>query len=248
MVRCSRPGFFMPEDVRFARAYSRRAAFTLLELLVAIAVIAVLAGILLPVLSRSRQAAQDVQCLSGTRQLAIANWMFAIDHDQFVYWAPGTDRRRLLSPYLTEGSNSTYRDQDVWNCPRNQLQEDPEAPGQALAASYGFNTYLNHERTERVRSPAATVMVADGGINDAGEPNTATHLWPPSRPGTGGGEARPNPRHRGKAVAAFCDGHAALTPLEEPFYPGPPTVWTGQTPTVTDPDHPDYKDMLWDLF
>lgn len=238
----------MSDSYLHTHAFRRRAAFTLLELLVAIGVIALLVGILLPVLARSRRAAQNVQCLSNNRQLAIANWMFAVDTGAFVYWAFGTDRKILLSPYLGEGSNSTYKEKDAWNCPLNELAERSDTPGTALAASYGFNTYLNSQSTESVRNPAATVMLADGGINDAGLPNTATHLWPPSRPGSGGGEVRPNPRHEEKVVAAFSDGHVIITPLEEPFYPGPPTVWMGQTPAITDPNHPDYKDTLWDLY
>src|SRR5438045_9486386 len=47
----------------------RRGAFTLVELLVVIAMIAVLAALLLPTVARAREAARQVMCLSNLRHL-----------------------------------------------------------------------------------------------------------------------------------------------------------------------------------
>lgn len=51
-------------------------AFTLIELLVVIAIIAVLAALLLPVISRTRSGARGIQCLNNNRQLMMAWRMY----------------------------------------------------------------------------------------------------------------------------------------------------------------------------
>lgn len=69
-------------------------AFTLVELLVVISVIALLISILLPSLNRARQQSRSVQCLTNLRQLAYGWHMYADDNNDIVlpgrfFKAPG---------------------------------------------------------------------------------------------------------------------------------------------------------------
>ena len=61
---------------------SRRKAFTLVELLVVIGIIAIIAAILFPVFARERATGRRASCLSNLKQIAAANLMYAQDNDE----------------------------------------------------------------------------------------------------------------------------------------------------------------------
>jgi prepilin-type processing-associated H-X9-DG protein/prepilin-type N-terminal cleavage/methylation domain-containing protein len=58
------------------------AAFTMIELLMVIAIIACLAALLMPTLAAARQKADSIACMSNLRQIGIASQLYAAEHSQ----------------------------------------------------------------------------------------------------------------------------------------------------------------------
>ena len=62
----------------------KKSIFTLIELLVVIAIIAILASMLLPALSKARQAAQSIKCVSNMKQMCLGANIYASENDNYL--------------------------------------------------------------------------------------------------------------------------------------------------------------------
>jgi len=71
---------------RFSLLRTRRGCFTLLELLIVIAILGILAGLLVPALLRSREQSKVTRCANNLRQIYAGFLMYLQDTDEIVFW------------------------------------------------------------------------------------------------------------------------------------------------------------------
>ena len=107
--------------------------FTLVELLVVIAVIAILASLLLPVLSRGKARAQTIDCIDHLRQLQLCWHMYA--HDNESVMVPNN-----FFYYVTMGSsNQPVVGEDQMSWCRTLAPEDPNPLNEQTSMLFDYN-------------------------------------------------------------------------------------------------------------
>jgi len=95
--------------------------FTLIEMMVVLAIIAILASLLVPALGRARKVARLTACASNMRQIYVASSMFSGDNNKYVVWSTGVISWDDLLGKGYDGRNIT--DQAMYD--KKKLAEAP---------------------------------------------------------------------------------------------------------------------------
>lgn len=221
--------------------------FSLLELLAGIAIVAVLAATLLPLVNRSIGAAHRAKCQSNLRQVSSGLNSFAADNAMsmpYGYWAPPSGESqswdKLISDYLGIRRDTIWLPTaSVLSCPADKL------PGltsvnrfrrtySMIRGSDGFGISANGMpaslpgvRLVAVPSPSRTIIItefssaiAKGDSSDNIVGATACSVIDSPTRQLVAGNGKPDGLHEGRMSYLFVDGHVEILKPSE-------TVGTG---------------------
>ncbi|MBC2593810.1 prepilin-type N-terminal cleavage/methylation domain-containing protein [Ruficoccus amylovorans] len=226
----------LPLHVNRSKLSSAR-GITLVEVIVVIAIVAVLTGILIAGVGRIKESANASKCLANLRQIGVASALYCVDHNQrlvpIVGRLPESSYHKTwrvhLEPYLpdqtAEGKGVFWCPSGAYNEPTNSTKASGTRP-----ASYGINNYIGLHSVSvaqesafisDVKNPTGTIFVADIGLVanlgddpsdwvDRGESVATTsygYARFPEDPLWSSDPWNVFPRHGGHVNVLFYDGH-----------------------------------------
>jgi prepilin-type N-terminal cleavage/methylation domain-containing protein/prepilin-type processing-associated H-X9-DG protein len=220
-----------------------RRAFTLVELLVVIGIIALLIAILLPVLSKARAAGNSTKCLANLRSLALAQTAYAAEqHNLLVEAGDGSYDVQgswigIMEPYA---GHALVRVCPSDNSPYYDNPDTDFSPAVYRLTSYAINNYVSpthvplgvtpFKRISQVRNSSAVIQFVE--LAETGSYAVADHIhvqdfYSPLTPTTTLkriNQQMPVGRHGGHIGQwdgvlnySFLDGHAESLPLRDVY-------------------------------
>jgi hypothetical protein len=184
--------------------------FTLIELLIVIAIIAILAAILLPVLDQARARAKTSNCLGNIKQIVAANIIYAGDNNDFVPYSRYQEDDTIWSVCFLYRNSSTadgagrliegnYLPLKIFGC----NDEGSEAPKEIKSSSFTFSGY---DHMPMPTDPTITPQL-EHKYHRPRITQYARYRWPLVNDNTWSTQSRLN-RHSNVWNVGYPDGHA----------------------------------------
>ena len=209
----------------------RPGAFTLVELLVVVGIIAILIAMLMPSLSRARESARRVQCLSNLRQLGTAVMMYTQEYKGRFPGAWDWHPRPTTPPGTFEGPLLKYHNNggvpQLYTCP----SDDPLTHRNGYPYCYTGNWHVfwfngggfSVERITQIKRSSEKIMIIDESSETVDDNVWAPENWFGDRQNMLSNrhdQSRERAREsnaeetlkRGKGNVVFADGHADFIP------------------------------------
>jgi prepilin-type N-terminal cleavage/methylation domain-containing protein/prepilin-type processing-associated H-X9-DG protein len=153
-------------------------SFTLIELLVTIAIIAILASVLLPVLSKVKAKSREIQCISNLRQMHMSYSFYTGDFNGYLipFYNTNTGGKWYVTLYdagYMQPSPSVAPDKHVvWTCPSEPLHDGTHRDGHTVTwtslVDYGTNDHIvprypakPYVKLLQIHNPGDTFLMGD---------------------------------------------------------------------------------------
>jgi len=185
---------------------NKKSGFTLIELMVVLAIMGVLMLLLLPALASTRKQAHAIDCMNNMKQLIYAAFMYADDHDGVIPDVAPVETEK----YPDLATSNYIDDEDVYLCPRDTRKpsEFGSFKTSYTAWKYTIASLLPGD-TKNIFSERVLYVESDkAGVNKRGDIVRADIA---------------DDRHEGRAILAYADGHLSsvflggwIYPAEEP--------------------------------
>ncbi len=168
------------------KMFNKEKGFTLIELLIVIAIIGILAGILLPALSRARESGRRTACASNLKQIGLGLIMYSNENQETFPTTAGaytagdamSDFNELYPTYISE--------RKVFRCPSDSIFVIP-ATNAGITANDAFDKdecSYGYDNTHGPSDDSGVPIAGDRPANVAGATSTSGTNNSPNHGGT----------------------------------------------------------------